>query len=222
MEPLEATWPDRVLTAQRNWIGRSEGAHVDFASRRVCDRAVDRLHHPPGHPVRRDVHGRRSPTPRWPPSWSPTSSGRRSRPTWSRSARSPRSTGCRPSGPKTGVFLGVHAVNPVTGERIPVWAADYVLADYGTGAIMAVPGQDQRDWEFAKKFDLPIVPHRAAARRLGGRGLQRRGPGDQLRQRRDLPERHGRRRGEARRSSTGWSRRAWARARSTSGCATGC
>jgi leucyl-tRNA synthetase len=59
--------------------------------------------------------------------------------------------------PKTGVFLGVHATNPVNGEQIPVYAADYVLADYGTGAIMAVPGQDQRDWEFAKAFDLPIV-----------------------------------------------------------------
>ena len=59
--------------------------------------------------------------------------------------------------PKTGVFLGAYAVNPVNGERVPVWAADYVLADYGTGAIMAVPGQDQRDWDFAKKYDLPIV-----------------------------------------------------------------
>ena len=95
--------------------------------------------------------------------------------------------------PKTGVFLGVHAVNPVTGERIPVWAADYVLADYGTGAIMAVPGRDQRDYDFAKAFDLPIVAHRAAAGGLGGRGLRRRRPGHQLRQRRDLAERHGRR-----------------------------
>jgi leucyl-tRNA synthetase len=59
--------------------------------------------------------------------------------------------------PKTGVFLGVHATNPLTGARIPVYAADYVLADYGTGAIMAVPGQDQRDWDFAQAFDLPIV-----------------------------------------------------------------
>ena len=59
--------------------------------------------------------------------------------------------------PKTGVFLGVHATNPVTGTQIPVYAADYVLADYGTGAIMAVPGQDQRDWDFAKVFDLPII-----------------------------------------------------------------
>ena len=58
---------------------------------------------------------------------------------------------------KTGVFLGRYAVNPVNGQQIPIWAADYVLADYGTGAIMAVPGQDQRDWDFAEKFDLPIV-----------------------------------------------------------------
>ena len=55
------------------------------------------------------------------------------------------------------IFGIVTALNPVTGEQIPVYAADYVLADYGTGAIMAVPGQDQRDWEFAKTFDLPIV-----------------------------------------------------------------
>ncbi len=59
--------------------------------------------------------------------------------------------------PKTGVFLGAYAVNPVNGERVPVWASDYVLADYGTGAIMAVPGQDQRDWDFATTHDLPIV-----------------------------------------------------------------
>src|SRR5690606_6764211 len=58
---------------------------------------------------------------------------------------------------KTGVPLGVHAINPVNGQRIPVFAADYVLADYGTGAIMAVPAQDQRDWDFAKAYDLPIV-----------------------------------------------------------------
>jgi leucyl-tRNA synthetase len=59
--------------------------------------------------------------------------------------------------PKTGVFLGAYATNPVTGRQIPIWAADYVLADYGTGAIMAVPGQDQRDWDFAAAYDLPIV-----------------------------------------------------------------
>lgn len=58
---------------------------------------------------------------------------------------------------KTGVFTGAYAVNPATGEKVPIWVADYVLATYGTGAIMAVPGQDKRDWEFAEKFNLPIV-----------------------------------------------------------------
>src|SRR5205814_3308898 len=58
---------------------------------------------------------------------------------------------------KTGVFTGACAINPVNDERIPVWIADYVLATYGTGAIMAVPGHDDRDFEFAKQFDLPIV-----------------------------------------------------------------
>src|SRR4029079_13272873 len=58
--------------------------------------------------------------------------------------------------PKTGVFLGRYAVNPVNDERIPVWAADYVLSDYGTGAIMAVPAHDQRDLDFARTFGLPV------------------------------------------------------------------
>ena len=58
---------------------------------------------------------------------------------------------------KTGVFTGAYAVNPVNGAKVPIWIADYVLGGYGTGAIMAVPGHDQRDWEFAKQFDLPII-----------------------------------------------------------------
>src|SRR5205085_9471293 len=57
---------------------------------------------------------------------------------------------------KTGVFIGAEAINPANGERVPIWIADYVLASYGTGAIMAVPAHDERDFEFAKKFDLPI------------------------------------------------------------------
>ena len=57
---------------------------------------------------------------------------------------------------KTGVFTGAYAINPANGEKIPIWIADYVLTRYGTGAIMAVPAHDERDYEFAKKFDLPI------------------------------------------------------------------
>ena len=59
---------------------------------------------------------------------------------------------------KTGVFTGSYAINPVTGQPIPIWVADYVLISYGTGAIMAVPAHDERDFEFAKKFGLPIKP----------------------------------------------------------------
>ncbi len=59
---------------------------------------------------------------------------------------------------KTGVFTGSYAINPVNGQPIPIWVADYVLAGYGTGAIMAVPAHDDRDFEFAKQFDLPIIP----------------------------------------------------------------
>src|SRR5207248_5313025 len=58
--------------------------------------------------------------------------------------------------PKTGVFIGSYATNPANGERLPIWIADYVLAQYGTGAIMAVPASDERDWDFARKFNLPI------------------------------------------------------------------
>src|SRR5699024_7242517 len=58
---------------------------------------------------------------------------------------------------KTGVFTGAYAINPATGKEVPIWIADYVLATYGTGAIMAGPGQVERDWEFAEKFDLPII-----------------------------------------------------------------
>ena len=58
---------------------------------------------------------------------------------------------------KTGVFTGAYAINPVNGKEVPIWIADYVLAEYGYGAIMAVPAHDTRDYEFAKKFDLPII-----------------------------------------------------------------
>ena len=58
---------------------------------------------------------------------------------------------------KTGVFTGSYAINPINGAKVPIWLSDYVLADYGTGAIMCVPAHDDRDFEFAKKFDIPII-----------------------------------------------------------------
>ena len=128
---------------------------------------------------------------------------------------------------KTGVFTGSYAINPVNDERIPIWIADYVLAGYGTGAIMAVPAHDERDFEFARKFGLPIrrviagpevsdaeVAH-AVGRRL--RLARQRGPDGQLR------AAFGRA-GEARasrRSWRCWRTRAGARPRSTTACATG-
>ena len=124
--------------------------------------------------------------------------------------------------PKTGVFLGVHATNPVNGEKIPVYAADYVLAEYGTGAIMAVPAHDQRDLDFARTFGLPVREvvdtggpdpvsdgHRDARRRH----LHQLRPAGR-------PDRQGRR-GRAR-SSSSWRPRASARERSPTGCGTGC
>ena len=80
---------------------------------------------------------------------------------------------------KHGAFTGRYVVNPVNGEKVPVWVADYIVADYGTGAVMAVPCGDQRDFEFARKYDLPIIPiilgeddplYPAAQRRAGAQG----------------------------------------------------
>ncbi len=155
MAALEGHWPNRVLTMQRNWIGRSEGAHVDFVIEgrdqpvTVFTTRPDTLFGATFFVIAADA-----------PLAAEVCADER-RETFTayleqvrRATEIERLTEGRD---KTGVFLGVHAVNPVTGERIPVYAADYVLADYGTGAIMAVPGQDQRDWDFARRFDLPIV-----------------------------------------------------------------
>ena len=147
METLES-WPERVLAMQRNWIGRSEGARVVF---RVdgLGRGAARLHDAAGHAVRRHVlrAGARASDGR--------AAGRRHR-ARGRGARvrAPRGARARPSSArqkeKDGVFTGRYAVNPVNGERIPIWVADYVLMEYGTGAIMAVPAHDERDHAFAE------------------------------------------------------------------------
>ena len=154
MEKLHGRWPERVLTLQKNWIGRSEGAHVDFVIEgrdepvTVYTTRPDTLFGATFMVVAADAKlAAEVCAPEQRAAYEAYLEDVR------RESEIERLSTERP---KTGVFLGVHAVNPVNGERIPVWAADYVLADYGTGAIMAVPGQDQRDWDFAERFDLPI------------------------------------------------------------------
>lgn len=154
LDDLQDRWIGKVVNAQRNWIGRSEGAHVDFAVAghdpiRVFTTRPDTLFGATFMVVAADAPlAARLVTDEQRPAYEAYLDEVRKASDIDRLAT---------DRPKTGVFLGVHAVNPVTGESIPVWAADYVLADYGTGAIMAVPGQDQRDWDFAEVHGLPVV-----------------------------------------------------------------
>ena len=155
LDELEATWPARVVTAQRNWIGRSEGAHVDFAIEgrdepvTVYTTRPDTLFGATFMVVAADAALAGELV---------TDAQREALEDYLVEVRKETEINrLSTDRPKTGVFLGVHATNPLTGTSIPVYAADYVLADYGTGAIMAVPGQDQRDWDFAQAFDLPII-----------------------------------------------------------------
>jgi leucyl-tRNA synthetase len=154
MAPLEGKWPERVLLMQRNWIGRSEGAEVRFAIEGRAEPVTVYTTRPDTlfgatffvvaadsglaaelcAPEHADELDRYLADVRKLTDIERQSTDRE----------------------KTGVFLGRHAVNPVNGERIPVWAADYVLPDYGTGAIMAVPAHDQRDLDFARAFGLPV------------------------------------------------------------------
>ncbi|HTA07814.1 MAG TPA: leucine--tRNA ligase, partial [Streptosporangiaceae bacterium] len=154
MEPLEGKWPERVLLMQRNWIGRSDGAEVSFQIEgrdepvTVFTTRPDTLYGATFFVVAAD---------------SPLAlelcaeSSRAELDRYIADVRKltdiERQSTDRD---KTGVFLGRYAINPVNGESIPVWAADYVLPDYGTGAIMAVPAHDQRDLDFARKFGLPV------------------------------------------------------------------
>ncbi|PZS36599.1 MAG: leucine--tRNA ligase [Pseudonocardiales bacterium] len=158
MEPLEGSWPARVLLMQRNWIGRSTGAEVDF----VVEAAA-------GRPEARVTVFTTRPDTLYGATFfvvaadSPLAETlvvpeqRAAFEAYLQQVR--RLTDIERQSTdreKTGVFLGRHAVNPVNSERIGVWAADYVLADYGTGAIMAVPAHDQRDLDFARAFGLPV------------------------------------------------------------------
>ena len=160
-------WTDSIKTMQRNWIGRSEGAEVEFATvagpLRVFTTRPDTLFGAtymvvaPEHPMVAALTASR-----WPEGTDPRWTGGEATPgvaVAAYQARAARMTDLdrQENREKTGVFLGTTAVNPTNGESIPVFVADYVLMGYGTGAIMAVPAQDERDWEFAEKFGLPII-----------------------------------------------------------------
>jgi len=150
-DKLEGGWPERVLSMQRNWIGRSEGSEIDFAVEgssekiRVFTTRVDTIYGAtcvilaPEHPLAQkllDDVGR---------------------------AKARQMIDARKQmGPgdiiKDGAFTGHYAINPYSGEKIPIWIGNFVLIDYGTGAIMAVPAHDERDFDFAKTFGITIRP----------------------------------------------------------------
>ncbi len=151
MAQLEGGWPERVLTMQRNWIGRSEGAEINFKLEktgepiRVFTTRVDTIYGAtcvilaPEHPLNEkllDADGR----------------------TQAKAMVDARAN----SGPgdieKKGFFSGHYAVNPYNGERVPIWIGNFVLMGYGTGAIMAVPAHDERDFEFCRKYGIAVRP----------------------------------------------------------------
>ncbi|MBO0680073.1 leucine--tRNA ligase [Mycolicibacterium sp. S2-37] len=160
-------WPDKVKTMQRNWIGRSTGASVLFGTDagdvEVFTTRPDTLFGAtylvlaPEHPLVEQLT-----VAQWPdgvdPRWTYGAASPADAVAAYRASISAKSDVERQENKtKTGVFLGTYATNPVNGQQIPIFIADYVLIGYGTGAIMAVPSGDQRDWEFATEFGLPIV-----------------------------------------------------------------
>jgi leucyl-tRNA synthetase len=160
-ELLDATgtlskWPEKVLTMQRNWIGRSEGARVKFpleddpqTSIEVFTTRIDTIYGAtfvllgPEHPLVQTLAGR---------SKDPATLKRKAQ------AFRLQDRAARMSGEieKEGFDTGFRAINPFTNEPVPIWVANFVLGEYGTGAVMAVPAHDERDFEFARKFNLPI------------------------------------------------------------------
>jgi leucyl-tRNA synthetase len=150
-------WSETTKTAQRNWIGRSDGAEIDFAATCVSGEKVDirvfttradtiygatYLVIAPEHPLVRPLTA--------------VSHSKKVAAYLERTEKQDIVTR-KTSTEKTGEFTGSYALNPATGTRVPIWISDYVLMEYGTGAIMGVPGHDARDFEFASKFELPIV-----------------------------------------------------------------
>jgi leucyl-tRNA synthetase len=142
-------WPESIKTRQRNWIGRSEGAEIDFRIEELGQDLTVFTTRPdtlfgatffvlaPEHELVARIESEEVQA-------------------YVRHAAAKKTEERAAAVEKTGIFTGLHAINPVNGERVPVYVADYVLTDYGTGAVMAVPGHDQRDFDFAQAFDLPV------------------------------------------------------------------
>jgi leucyl-tRNA synthetase len=157
LNQLEGAWPAKVLAMQRNWIGRSVGADIDFEIEGRADKVTVFTTRPdtvygvtflvvaPDSELAAELVAGSTPEVQ--------AAFARYLEQAQRNTEIERQDATRE---KTGVPLGRWAVNPATGERIPIWAADYVLADYGHGALMAVPAHDQRDLDFARKFGLPV------------------------------------------------------------------
>ncbi|MBR0480533.1 leucine--tRNA ligase [Candidatus Saccharibacteria bacterium] len=153
LEDVDAlNWPEKIKTMQKNWIGRSEGAEIAFEtgdkSILVFTTRPDTIYGAtflvlaPEHPLVKQIV---------------SDDAKAAVEKYCAEAMKKSEIERQENKEKTGVFTGAYAKNPATGEEIPIWVADYVLSGYGTGAIMAVPSDDERDREFAEKFDLPII-----------------------------------------------------------------
>ncbi len=149
----EVEWPDKIKTMQKNWIGRSEGAKIDFEIKNHDEKITVFTTRPdtifgatflvlaPEHPLLKTLVN---------------DDTREAVESYCKAALKKSEIERQENKDKTGIFTGSNAINPATGQEIPIWVADYVLSGYGTGAIMAVPAHDERDFEFAEKFDLPV------------------------------------------------------------------
>src|SRR4029079_14733669 len=155
IKEIEAGWPDKVLKRQSDWVGRSEGAYIDFQVKdidrkiRVFTTRIDTIYGAtavilsPDHPLLSELlQG---------------SALKQDIDAFAQKVKAQRAAG-REVGEeeKEGLNTGVLAINPFSGESVPVWVANYVLMEYGTGAVMSVPAHDERDFEFAQKYSLPI------------------------------------------------------------------
>ncbi|MEP6569080.1 MAG: leucine--tRNA ligase [Acidobacteriota bacterium] len=157
IKQIESSWPEKVLKRQRDWVGRSEGAFVDFAVRdssqkiRVFTTRIDTIYGATAiaisaeHPLVDELLAE-----------SPLKNQVLAFAEKVKSDKAARGRIVDEEEQKEGINTGVLAVNPFSGESIPVWVANYVLIEYGTGAVMSVPAHDERDFEFAQKYSLPI------------------------------------------------------------------